>query len=185
MLQSSDSQTRHSQICRYLQSSWEVNMRMSGLHRHIDKRYSKWAPGSIRQLMRQMRRLCTTLKNDMTLYRGTWSMLPSMVDPTKHVWSPEHNRLPQPTPLYVNHPFSTSTKRSIAAEFAKVRSRSRCCLHVITVSAGVAVLPSDVLYAICSDAAKRECEYIILPPVELIFIKVTRIGNVHWRCLPK
>ena len=160
-------------------------MRMSGLHHHIDKRYSKWTPASIRLLMRQMRSSCTTLKNDMKLYRGTWNMFPTMVDLTKLERGEKEKRkreLPQPV-IYVKHPLSTSPRRSIAAEFSKVRSR--CCLHVINVSAGVAVLPSDVLYASCSDAAKRECEYIILPPVVLTFIKVTRNGNIHWSCLPK
>jgi hypothetical protein len=143
---------------------------MSGLHRQIDKQYSKWTPTSVKRLMRQMKSMSTILKNDMTLYRGTWNIIPMMITSTT---------AQLPTTISVKHPLSTSTRRSIAQEFTK----KGCCLHMINASPGVAVLSSTVLYQNCTDAAKRECEYIIVPPVIMTLIKVSG-ANVFWRCMP-
>jgi hypothetical protein len=148
---------------------------MSGLHHQIDKQYSKWNPASVKRLMRQMNSMCTILKNDMTLFRGTWNTFPMMSKST----SMPHANSQLPTTIHVKHPMSTSTQRSIATEF----SNKGCCLHVINVSPGVAVLSSVVLYSNCNEAAKRECEYIILPPVVMIYIKSSG-ANMFWRCVP-
>jgi hypothetical protein len=152
-------------VCDYLQSSWEVNMRLSGLEAQIDKRYSKWTPAKVNRLVREMSSM--GVKTDrIKLYRGTWNMMP--------IIAPTINKLPACVEL--KHPLSTSTTKRIAQEFA---NKGRGYIHHITILAGVKCLTSEILYRLCEGAAKRENEYIIVPPAKLVLTKQSR-HNIHW-----
>lgn len=166
-------------ICKYIESSWEANMIMSGLESKIDKRYSDWTRSHVSSLKRAIKGMEKPVQKPMILYRG------AQASPILEEITDEHaiQRFQTKIPIINQSPISTSTSRTIAKEFIYRKGY----LHVLHLDAGVKVL--DFKRVSCADEGVmktkiREKEIIISPNHE--FIPIKRYKDIfHWRVVKR
>ena len=165
-------------ICKYIESSWEANMRMSGLGSKVDKRYATWTTSQVSTLKRAIKSMQTDIRKPITLYRGVarTQASPILEDVADDA---AIQRFMKKEPITNPSPISTSTSRAIANEFIHRRGH----LHVLHVDIGVHVL--DLTGIPCENprimkAKMREKEIIITP--NHTFIPLRRYKDTfHWR----
>jgi predicted enzyme involved in methoxymalonyl-ACP biosynthesis len=60
-------------ICKFVENSWEVNMKMSGLGSHVDEKYSIWSSQDITRFKKQLKLMAVKIGTEKTVYRGTYN----------------------------------------------------------------------------------------------------------------
>lgn len=164
-------------MCKYIQSSWEANMIMSGLESYVDKRYSTWTKKQIASLRHYINKHSVRTPKPIVLYRGAQAtpILEAIADDIAI------QRFVRKEPLTNLSPMSTSTSRVIAKEFI----RRGGYIHVLHVEQGVQLIDLNDVSCDKADlriikAKTREKEVIIAPYHQLTPLK--KYGNVlHWR----
>jgi hypothetical protein len=162
--------------CKYIESSWEPNMIMSGLGAEIDEKYATWTPQQVKALRRYIEMHEKSFQEKRTLFRGTRSASP-ILEPLQDV-ARQLERFADRTPLVNASPMSTSTSRAIAKEFAGTSG----FIHVLHVAKGVTFV--DFEDVSCSQAhvmkgKAREKEVLIVPGHTLVPLR--RYKNaLHW-----
>jgi hypothetical protein len=119
-------------VCKYIETSWEANMIMSGLENKVDKRYSTWSKSHVSSLKRAIKKMQKTIDKPLILYRG------AQVSPILEEVSDDEaiSRFLNKDPIVNPSPISTSTSRAIAKEFIHRGGY----IHVLHLDIGVQVL---------------------------------------------
>lgn len=161
-------------LCKYIESSWEANMIMSGLGENIDRRYATWTMSEVSKLKRAIGNMQSPIGKPIVLYRGApASPILENVDDDR-----AKARFMRKDPISNPSPISTSTKRSIAKEFGRSGY-----LHVFHLDIGVQVLDFNDIQCKSARVMKgktREKEIIIAPGHT--FIPTRRYKDTfHWR----
>lgn len=162
-------------FCKYIESSGEANMIMSGLGEKIDQRYSTWTKSQVAKLKREIKRMQKPIHEPIILYRGAQCspVIEDVSDDQALERFIRKDHITNPSPI------STSTSRNIAKEFIYRRGY----LHVLHLDAGVQVV--DFKETQCKtprvmNGKIREKEIMIAP--NHTFIPSRRYNDTfHWR----
>lgn len=165
--------------CRYIESSWEVNMTMSGLGRRIDRRYATWTKSEIAAVKKRLDALAVTAGPEIpeTLFRGAGAS--PVLEPTTDE-STLLARFAARTPAPTNRSYlSTSKARDVAKGFAGRKGY----VHVLHLAPGCRVVDmNDAVRCdgVVAGAQKLEREILLAPGHVLAPLR--KYGRaLHWR----
>lgn len=117
---------------KYLNTSWEMNMYLSGLKDKVDWEQSKWTPNDIRKAVKYFNSIALPITKETIVYRGTTMSSPLMLELQAELPGPGKEKLGQVV--------STTYNKSIAEEFTGSKKVKVKYLHILKLQPGVKII---------------------------------------------